>query len=181
MSPNEKASSDETTTARQPSFLVRPAAFLDVSSIFTLIRNQPEELVARSRNDILQNIDRALVAEKDGKVVGTASWAVLPEPSSAKHPSMEIKSVAVDAGVRGLGVGRALVQEALSRIEPLRPEQVIVLTFVPEFFRKFGFSEVPKDKLMHKIYSGCLNCTRYDSPFTCPEIAMSLMLNPPES
>jgi amino-acid N-acetyltransferase len=91
---------------------------------------------------------------------------------------MEIRSVAVDSKVRKAGVGRALIEEAIARIIPLHPEQVIVLTFVPEFFRKFGFVEVPKEKLMHKIYTGCLNCTRYESPFTCPEIAMSLMLNP---
>jgi N-acetylglutamate synthase-like GNAT family acetyltransferase len=44
---------------------------------------------------------------------------------------------------------------------------------VPEFFRRFGFAEVPKEKLMHKLYTGCVNCTRYDNPFTCPEIAMA--------
>jgi len=27
---------------------------------------------------------------------------------------------------------------------------------------------------MHKIYTGCINCTKYDSPFTCPEVAMVL-------
>jgi amino-acid N-acetyltransferase len=158
--------------------MVRSAAFHDAGPIFTLIQNQPDELVGRSRNDILQNIDRALVAEFEGQVVGTVSWSVLPEPVSGKHPSMEIRSVAVDSKVRKAGVGRALIEEAIARIIPLHPEQVIVLTFVPEFFRKFGFVEVPKEKLMHKIYTGCLNCTRYESPFTCPEIAMSLMLNP---
>ncbi|MDZ4199747.1 MAG: GNAT family N-acetyltransferase, partial [Kiritimatiellia bacterium] len=147
--------------------------------IFNLIRNQPDELVPRSRNDILQNIDRSLVAVRKGVVVGTVSWAILPEPASAKHPSMEIRSVAVNRMARNLGAGRALIEAAIERIAILKPEQIIVLTFVPDFFRKFGFGEVPKEKLMHKIYTGCLNCTRYDSPFTCPEIAMSLVLNPP--
>ena len=27
---------------------------------------------------------------------------------------------------------------------------------------------------MHKLYMGCLNCSKYDSPFTCPEVAMAL-------
>jgi hypothetical protein len=31
---------------------------------------------------------------------------------------------------------------------------------------------------MHKIYTGCINCTKYDSPFTCPEVAMALTLRP---
>ena len=52
----------------------------------------------------------------------------------------------------------------------------MVLTFAPEFFRQFGFREVPKETLMHKLYMGCINCTKYDSPFTCPEVAMTLIL-----
>ncbi|NLB56022.1 MAG: GNAT family N-acetyltransferase, partial [Lentisphaerae bacterium] len=51
---------------------------------------------------------------------------------------------------------------------------IIVLTFTPEFFAKFGFVETSKEKLMHKLYMGCMNCTKYDSPFTCPEVAMTL-------
>jgi amino-acid N-acetyltransferase len=49
---------------------------------------------------------------------------------------------------------------------------VIALTFAPGFFRRFGFEETSKEGLMHKLYAGCVNCTKYDSPFTCPEIAM---------
>jgi len=25
---------------------------------------------------------------------------------------------------------------------------------------------------MHKLYTGCMNCTKHANPFTCPEIAM---------
>jgi hypothetical protein len=25
---------------------------------------------------------------------------------------------------------------------------------------------------MHKLYTGCINCTKHANPFTCPEIAM---------
>jgi hypothetical protein len=25
---------------------------------------------------------------------------------------------------------------------------------------------------MHKLYTGCINCTKHTDPFTCPEIAM---------
>ena len=60
----------------------------------------------------------------------------------------------------------------------LEPAQVIALTFTPAFFVQMGFREVPKQGLMHKIYTGCINCTKYDSPFTCPERAMALDLDP---
>ncbi len=158
--------------------VTRRAHFDDASGIFTLIQRHTGELVMRSKSDILMNIDRFVVAEADGRIVAAAAWAVLPELGMGKHPSMELKSVAVDAAYRGTGLGRAIVELALEKISAFNPEQVILLTFVPDFFRKFGFQEVPKEQLMHKLYTGCLNCTRYDNPFTCPEIAMAKIMRP---
>jgi amino-acid N-acetyltransferase len=158
----------------QRAFNVRNAAFDDAESIFKLIKEHPDELLARPVSDIVQNTDRFLVAEIDGKVIGTISWQILPEIGVAHNPTVEIKSVAVRQKYRGLGVGQALVQAAIERIRLLAPAQIIVLTFTPEFFAKLGFREIPKATLMHKLYMGCINCTKYDSPFTCPEIAMAL-------
>ncbi|MFH0880034.1 MAG: GNAT family N-acetyltransferase [Lentisphaerota bacterium] len=143
-----------------------------------MIKKNPDELVPRSISDILQNIDRFLVVEalSDGKIIGTVSWAALPEIGSARHPSVEIKTLSVDTGWRKRGIGCKLVQRAIRRVKSLRPEQIVVLTFTPAFFKTMGFVEVPKEKLMYKLYTGCLNCTKYDSPFTCPEVAMSLQL-----
>ena len=158
-------------------YKIRKAGFSDTNEIFNLIRAHPQELVPRSMNDIIQNTDRFLVAEVDGHVVGTVSWGILPEIGRAAHPTVEIKSLAVDASCRGAGIGRALVQAAIENIKVLQPEQIIVLTFAPEFFRKFGFQEIPKERIMHKLYTGCLNCTKYDNPLTCPEIAMALPMH----
>jgi amino-acid N-acetyltransferase len=156
--------------------VVRSAGFSDTRSIFAIIKDHPNELVPRSLNDINQNIDRFLVAEAAGVVVGTVSWGILPEIGTAAHPTIEIKSLAVTPARRGSGLGRRLVEAAVERVKRMHPEQVIVLTFSPDFFRKFGFVEVPKETLMHKLYTGCVNCSKYDSPFTCPEVAMSLDL-----
>lgn len=155
-------------------YKIRKAGFADTGEIFNLIRAHPQELVPRSMNDIIQNTDRFIVAEADGRVVGTVSWGILPEIGRATHPTVEIKSLAVDAAYRGYGIGRALVEAAIENIKVLRPEQIIVLTFAPDFFRKFGFQEIPKERIMHKLYTGCLNCAKYDNPLTCPEIAMAL-------
>lgn len=161
---------------KKVSYQIRNAGFADTTAIFNLIRAHPQELVPRSMNDIIQNTDRFFVAEADGVVVGTVSWGILPEIGRAAHPTVEIKSLAVDAAYRGYGIGRALVAAAIERIKVLHSEQIIVLTFVPEFFRKFGFQEIPKERIMHKLYTGCLNCAKYDNPLTCPEVAMALVL-----
>ena len=161
---------------KKKGFNVRNAEFTDTAAIFALIKKNPKELVPRSQSDIVQNTDRFLVCEQKGRVAGVVSWAILPEIGKAVHPTVEIKSLAVDKSFRKKGVGRLLVEAAIERVRILQPEQIIVLTFTPDFFRKFGFVEISKVTIMHKLYSGCINCTKYDSPYTCPEVAMSLSL-----
>ena len=153
---------------------IRSAGFNDVGMIYAVIKEHPREVLARATSDIVQNIDRFLVAEAAGRVVGTASWQILPEIGKADSPSIEIKSVSVSKEFQGRGVGRLLIKAVIRRVKTFHPAQVVVLTFTPDYFRQFGFQEVPKETLMHKLYMGCINCTKYDSPFTCPEVAMTL-------
>ena len=162
-------------------YAVREAGFSDAPAIFAIIKKHPNELVPRPLSDIVQNIERFLVAVAGDEVIGNVSWGILPEIGRATHPTIEIKSLAVDKSWRGAGVGRALVQAVIRRVKKLRPEMLIVLTFTPDFFGKFGFREVPKETIMHKLYTGCVNCSKYDSPFTCPEVAMGLPLRPAET
>ncbi len=159
--------------------VIRPAGFEDAEAIFALIRENVDRLLPRPMGDIVQNIDRFLVSEKDGHITGAVSWQILPEIGAPRNPSVEIKSLAVDENHRSSGVGRALVADAVRHIRAIHPAQIVSLTFVPEFFSKLGFRQVEKRDLMHKLYSGCINCTKYDSPFTCPETAMALDITQP--
>ncbi len=165
------------TPSAQPA--IRNAEFRDAGAIYAVIKEHPREVLARSVSDILQNIDRFLVCEVRGRVAGVAAWQVLPEIGKATNPAIEIKSVAVSRRYQGRGIGAALVHAAIRRVKRFHPAQIVVLTFTPEFFRRFGFREVPKETLMHKLYMGCINCTKYDSPFTCPEVAMVLPVAEP--
>jgi len=158
----------------KPDIAVRNAAFKDAEAIFALIKTYPMELLPRSISDIAENIDRSLVCEWQGGIVGTVSWSILPEIGHVRHPAVEIKSLAVKKALVHKGVGGKLIQAAIKRIRVLNPSQIIVLTFTPGFFARMGFKEVPKASLMHKLYMGCINCTKYDSPFTCPEVAMAM-------
>jgi amino-acid N-acetyltransferase len=155
---------------------IRPAEFRDAEQIFNLIKAYPNELLARPIGDIVQNIDRFLVAEQDGAIIGTVSWHVLPEIGAPRHPYVEVKSLAIANPHQGQGLGRDLVNRAIQRVTPMHPARIIALTFTPPFFKALGFVEVPKEQLMHKIYSGCMSCTKYDNPLTCPEVAMALDL-----
>jgi argininosuccinate lyase / amino-acid N-acetyltransferase len=161
--------------------VIRKARFGDGPAIFRCIKAHPNELVPRPLSGILLNIDRFLVAELDGEIVGTASWAVLPELDPAKNPSIEIQSVSVREDLQKQNLGRRMVEAAIERVAEFKPDQIIVLTFTPPFFAKLGFTPIPKEKILYKLYQGCMNCSKYDNPLTCPEVAMAYTPRPESS
>lgn len=157
---------------QQTDFSIRPAKLRDAEQIFALIHRNTDLLVPRSIGNIVENIDRFMVAVKGADVLGSAAFQIHPEIGQTEKAMAEIQSVAVRVPYRGKGVGKALVTAVLGRVAQLGPREAVVLTFAPEFFGKLGFSEIPKTKVMHKLYTGCMNCTKHTDPFTCPEIAM---------
>ena len=153
-------------------FSVRRASLGDAEKIFALIHLNSDMLVPRSLGNIVENIDRFLVATAGRDVIGCAAYQIHPEIGDPLAAAVEIQSLAVRAPYRRKGVGRALVEKTLAALKAFSPKEAIVLTFAPEFFGALGFAEIPKTKVMHKLYTGCINCTKHTNPFTCPEIAM---------
>lgn len=154
----------------------RRATLADAEGVFRLIHQNCDQLVPRSMGNIAENIDRFHVIEDDGGIVGCAAYQIHPEIGDALAATVEIQSVAVASGRRGQGLGRLLVEAVIESVKAFTPREVLVLTFAPEFFGKLGFVEIPKTKVMHKLYTGCINCTKHANPFTCPEIAMTRTL-----
>jgi len=157
---------------------IRRAGFKDIEEIYQIIRENLKELVPRSYPDLLQNFDRFLVYEREGQIWGVISWRVLPI-LNLKHPdrALEVVSFSVRPEVQRQGIGRALLQRMLRELQAFRPDRILVLTFYPEYFARFGFRETSKAKLYPKIYLGCIECTKYRSPLTCPEVAMEIRLS----
>ena len=153
-------------------FELRAARLGDAEKIFALIHLNRDQLVPRSMGNIIENVDRFVVAEAGSDLVGCATYQIHPEIGEAEAATVEIQSVAVRAPYRRQGIGKALIEAVLARFAAFGPKDAIVLTFAPEFFTSLGFREIPKTKVMHKLYTGCINCTKHANPFTCPEIAM---------
>ena len=155
---------------------VRAATLKDAERIFALIGRNTDMLVPRSLGSVVENIDRFVVAECQGTMAGCAAYQIHPEIGNAEAATVEIVSLAVKSMLRRRGIGSLLVEAVIDNARKFRPREVIALTFAPGFFAALGFSETPKSQIMHKLYTGCINCTKHADPFTCPEIAMKRSL-----
>ena len=85
----------------------------------------------------------------------------------------EIRSVGINPEQQGAGQGRALIDHMLLRAQELELERVIVLTRVPDFFAKHGFTELEKELLPEKVIKDCEGCPKKEA---CDEIAMEFKI-----
>jgi amino-acid N-acetyltransferase len=88
---------------------------------------------------LLDHLDTAFVARVDDCVVGCAALEVYRDGAL-------LRSVAVDAQLRGRGLGRDLTQSALALAHSLRLPAVYLLTTTADrFFARFAFSVITRD------------------------------------
>lgn len=150
--------------------MLRKATLKDAEGIHALLEDwaAKELLLPRSLSDLYDDLRDFFVWEKDGRIVGCGAlhltWVDLAE----------IRSIAVAEDCQGDGIGKKIVEACLNDARELGVPRVFVLTFVPDFFAKFGFHRVPKETFPHKIWMECVNCPHFPD---CTEVAMSLELS----
>ena len=144
---------------------IRKATIQDVPAVYKLLEyfSGKEMLLPRSLAELYDNVRDFFVAEENGKVVGCC----------ALHPCWEelgeIKSLAVEESMQGKGIARKLVELCLADAPQLGLKKIFVLTYNPDFFKKFGFKEISKEKLPHKVWRECLACPKFPD---CGEISL---------
>ncbi|MGA1266553.1 MAG: argininosuccinate lyase [Phycisphaerales bacterium] len=149
---------------------VREAVVEDLDAICRLVDLWSErgENLPRSRDEILEHITDFGVVVVDGVVRGCASLWVYEADLA------EIRSLGIDEGFHGKGLGRQLVQFSLERARGLGIKRVFVLTRMGSFFEKCGFRTVSINSLPQKITKDCAACPKKEQ---CDEVAMVLDLN----
>ncbi len=116
---------------------VRAAAGGDVDELYLLIHRaiEDEQLIERSRAEILSSIEDYIVVEIDGNIVGCV--AVHPDPASARA---ELACLYVKRGHTGQGYGATLVAAALERARQRGCREVFALsTQAPGYLVREGF------------------------------------------
>lgn len=124
---------------------VRSARAEDISGILGLIQPLEEQgiLVRRPQEMIETEIDRFVVDERDGMIIGCAVLYLYPEERSG-----ELACFAVNPDYRRFGRGDQILQmvERLAREQGV--DELFVLTTQTEhWFRERGFAPVPPQRL----------------------------------
>ena len=132
---------------RAAAMSVRRARMSDVEKIHQQVNVQADigEILPRTLDNIIHDIQNFVVAELDGEVVGCASLYIYQTGLA------EIRSVVVDKSAQSQGQGQALVQYLLEFANQMELKQIIVLTYIPDYFTKLGFSVIDKGSLAENI------------------------------
>jgi len=147
--------------------MIRKARLTDAPAIQKVINAfaQRGQMLPRPLAEIYENIREYFVCERRSAVVGVAGLHVNWEDLA------EVKSVAVKKTCQGRSVGRELVQACLDEGRELGIRKFYVLTYVPDFFKRFGFRRIDRKVLPHKVWTECVKCPKFPD---CDEIAMML-------
>ena len=144
---------------------VEKATIKDVPQMHQLIKSfaAKGDMLARSLSEIYENIRDYFIVRQGEEVIACValhvSWSDLAE----------IKSVAVAEDSQEQGIGARLVEACLKEARELGTPTIFCLTYKPAFFKKFGFSQVDKMELPHKVWGECYRCPKFPN---CDEVAL---------
>jgi amino-acid N-acetyltransferase len=103
-----------------------------------------EVLLHHDLVSLFERVQEFMVAvDAEGRVVGAGGLHIMWEDLA------EIRSLIVDASVRGQGVGNLLVAALVEKAKVFGVSRIFCLTFEVSFFEKHGFdtiSDVPVDE-----------------------------------
>lgn len=136
--------------------MVRRARTSDVPAIKHLVDTYAGKiLLEKNIVTLYEAVQEFWVAQgADGNVVGCGALHVLWSDLG------EIRTVAVDPGVTGHGIGHAIVNRLLEVARELALERLFVLTFETEFFARHGFTEIEGTPVTAEVFEEM--CRSYD-------------------
>jgi amino-acid N-acetyltransferase len=145
--------------------LIKPT-LADIPAMQKLVASEVKTgvILERTDDEIATNIRSYIVAKEADILIGYGALHI-HSPRLA-----EIRSLVVDPLFRGRSLGRRIVEAALDEARTLGVEEVLSLTYVPDFFRKLGFVEIDKEAIPeHKIWADCIKCVHFP---VCNEVSL---------
>jgi len=148
------------------------AKLSDIPAMQALIVSEVKDgiILNRTEDEVATNIRSYVLAKEGAKLVGYTALHI------HSHRLAEIRSLIVDEAYRGKKVGQRMVQFTLDEAKDLSVEEdVLVLTYLPQFFLKLNFKEINKEVIPeHKIWADCIKCIHFP---ICNEVALVYKLS----
>jgi amino-acid N-acetyltransferase len=144
----------------EPESGIEPASDAELPAVLALLA------AAQLPGDDLENhVNGMLVARRSGRVVGSATLEVYGE-------SALLRSVVVDPGMRGRGLGVELTRAALDLAAERGVARVYLITETAGgFFPKFGFRAVSRSEVNPEVKQSV------EFVSVCPETALVMALD----
>jgi len=143
------------------------AKLSDIPAMQILVASEVKDgiILNRSEDEVATNIRSYVLAKEGTKLVGYTALHIHSKRLA------EIRSLIVDVSYRGQKIGQKMVQFTLDEAKDLGVEEdVLVLTYLPEFFLKLNFKEINKEVIPeHKIWADCIKCIHFP---VCNEVAL---------
>ncbi|MEW5725368.1 MAG: N-acetyltransferase [Thermodesulfobacteriota bacterium] len=153
-------------------FEIRKARVADVPLIYELLNHYANRdlMLPRSLSelyDVIRAFNVAFPVGKADTLAGACAlhvcWADLGE----------VRSLSVAQQYQGYDLGRLLLEAVEKDARDLGLHRMFVLTYIPEYFKKFGYTDIDKAELPHKIWADCLKCVKFPE---CGEVALEKKL-----
>lgn len=127
------------------------------------------DVLPRTEGEIYETIrDFVVVRASDGRKLLAAGALHVEWRDLA-----EIKSLVVDPGTQGRGLGRIVVDACLEEAVAMGLKTVFALTTTPAFFERLGFRVSGVSAFPRKVWNECFRCPKYNA---CDEIAVTIDL-----
>jgi amino-acid N-acetyltransferase len=152
--------------------MIRKAVIQDIKPIHRLLGSYADQglLLPRALSELYDHLRDFFVIEdksQEDSIVAVCALGICWEDLA------EIRSLAVAEDQQGKSFGSQLVEAGLKEANSLGLKKIFALTYIPGFFSRFGFKEVEKSVLPHKIWADCLKCPKFPD---CDEKAVLIEL-----
>lgn len=148
------------------------AKLSDIPAMQALVTSEVKDgvILNRTEDEVATNIRSYVLAKEKGRIVGYTALHIHSKRLA------EIRSLIVDESYRGKSIGKRMIQFTLDEAKDLGvKEDVLVLTYLPQFFEKLDFHEINKERIPeHKIWADCIKCIHFP---VCNEIALVYKLS----
>ncbi len=152
-----------------PALVCRKAAMGDIAPLLKLVNGYAAKgvMLPRTEFEMSENIRDFSVILSGEELVGCGALHFYTPTAG------EILSVAVAEAWKTHGVGKRVVEALIAEAQQYSLHMVFAFTYVADFFRKLGFSEVERGVLPLKAWKDCLRCPKFQC---CDEIPVVRVL-----